>query len=47
MKQSEPNKKAWSRPQVRTLSIKKDTFSGSVTSGSEVGGGKEIVKKEW
>lgn len=31
MKQSEPKKKAWSRPEVHTLSIKKDTFSGSGT----------------
>lgn len=47
MKQSEPNKRAWVKPQVLTLSIKKDTFSGSSTPGSEVGGEKEIVLKQW
>lgn len=35
MKTSEPKKKSWVKPAVTTLSIKKDTFSGSSGSGGE------------
>lgn len=33
MKKLDAKKKTWLRPEVRTLSIKKDTFSGSVPGG--------------
>jgi hypothetical protein len=47
MKKQDTKKKVWARPAVHTLSIKKDTFSGSVSTGSETGGGKQIAKKAW
>jgi hypothetical protein len=34
MKKQDTKKKVWAKPAVKTLSIKKDTFSGSL-SGSE------------
>lgn len=37
MKKLELNKKAWTKPAVHALSIKKDTFSGS-SSGPEGAG---------
>jgi hypothetical protein len=38
MKKPEINKKAWTKPVVNTLSIKKDTFSASSGTGAEGGG---------
>jgi hypothetical protein len=37
MKKSDYRKKAWIKPRVNTLSIKKDTFSG-VSLGPELAG---------
>jgi len=37
MKKKEYKKKIWVRPSVNTLSIKKDTFSGSGTGVEEAG----------
>jgi hypothetical protein len=45
MKMSEPKKKVWARPVVITLSIKKDTFSGSGTGAEDAT--KNMPKKEW
>jgi len=44
MKQSEPKKKAWSRPIVHTLNIKKDTFSGSKSGPEGAGKGGAPLK---
>ncbi len=44
MKQSEPKKKTWSKPEVIMLNIKKDTFGGS-GNGAEDGGNKTIPRK--
>lgn len=38
MKDIKTGKKAWSRPSVKVLSIKKDTFSGSSTVPENQGG---------
>ena len=37
MKKSEPKKKQWVRPEVALLSIKKDTFSGSIYGNENAG----------
>ena len=37
MKKQEYKKKTWTKPSINALSIKKDTFSGTV-SGSELAG---------
>lgn len=38
MKAKETGKKAWARPSVKILSIKRDTFSGSTTLPETQGG---------
>lgn len=47
MKKLTPKKKAWLKPEVHVLNIKKDTFSGSGGGGETGGATKGIVKKEW
>jgi len=44
MKKSESKKKAWSKPAVIMLNIKKDTFGGS-GNGAEDGGNKTLPTK--
>jgi hypothetical protein len=41
MSKQEIKKKVWSKPAVRALSIKKDTFGG-IPGGAEGGGGKTL-----
>ena len=38
MKTSEPKKKAWAKPEVQILSVRKDTFSGSQPGNEKVPG---------
>jgi len=45
MKTSEPKKKAWAKPEVHILNIKKDTFSGS--GGGSEKGSKTTPGKIW
>ena len=38
------NKKVWTKPEVHMLSIKKDTFNGSVTKAESNGGSAQVPK---
>jgi hypothetical protein len=43
MKKQDTKKKVWAKPAVKTLSIKKDTFSGSQYGPEDAGGKKPVT----
>ena len=45
MKTPAINKKLWTKPVVHTLSIKKDTFSGSINGAEQAGKAGPPTKK--